>query len=498
MFPVLIGLLYFLGAWVGVHFAALESGIVILWPPNAFLLAALLSQPPRRWWPLLVVVLAAEIAADVPVFTVTQALLFGAINIMECLFAASLIRFCLGREVDWEAPKDLSLFLVIVFFIASPVAALGGASVYSFLLSSDTPFLTFWRLWWIGDATGLIILTPILHMVFSASLLQRMASVTWPHRLELSGAWAFSLIACYAIFLLDLDSRDYLALTPLLVVAAPVWVAIRFGPLAGSSLATAVALFVAFATASGMGPFVREQQDQSALLTQEFTMLFTIIVLFVAAFVHQNRQKSGKLRQALEEFRKLNQDLEERVRKRTQELFDANQKLENLALTDELTGIANRRRMKALGEEESQRSERSERPFSVILMDLDYFKQVNDRYGHAIGDQCLQAFVRTIAPSLRSKDRFGRWGGEEFMILVPDSDQVDLVRLSEKLLSCTRGLVVPVEEHHINITVSIGVAEWHQVSFDELVSEADNALYRAKAHGRDRAEFSVRMQHLVQ
>lgn len=492
LFPLVTGILYYLGAYVGVHFAALESGIVILWPPNAVLLAAFLSQPPRQWWPLLLVVMAAEVAADVPVFTVSQALLFGAINIMECLLAASLIRLCLKRQVDWCQPKDLSLILFVVFLIASPIAAVGGASVYSFLLNTDTPFLIFWRLWWIGDATGLVILTPFLHMLFNAGLSQRVASDTWPHRLELAGAWLFGLVTCYTVFFLDLHSEDYLALPPLAVIAAPIWVAIRFGPLANSFLATAVTLFVVFSTTAGAGPFVLDQQERSALLTQEFVVLFTAIVLYVSAFVHQNRRNSHKLRHALADVKLLNQALEERVRQRTRELFDANRQLQTLALTDELTGIPNRRKMKELGEKEARRSERSERPFTVMLLDIDHFKSINDRYGHTVGDQCLQAFVNAIAPSLRSIDRFGRWGGEEFVIIVPDSDHVDLVHLSNKLLAHVREVSVPVDDHQISMTVSIGVAEWHHAGFDKLVSEADDALYRAKAQGRDRAELNLR------
>lgn len=491
-FPLLIGLLYYSGAYVGVHFAALESGIVVLWPPNAVLLAALLSRPPRYWWPLLVAVLCAEVLADVPVFTVTQALLFGAINITECLLAASLIRYFLNREMDWYKPKDLSVFLFTVFFIASPVAALGGASVYYFLLTNDTSFLTFWRLWWIGDATGLIILTPFLHMLFSAGFQRQSANGTWPQRLELAVAWIVSLMACFLVFSGNLHSEAYLALTPIVVVVAPVWVAIRFGPLAGSCLATAVALYVAFTTAAGAGPFIRESESHSALLTQEFTVLFTVMVLYIAAFVHQNRRKSNELREALSEVRQLNQALEERVRLRTEELYEANQRLQSLALTDELTGIANRRKMKLLGEDEVKRSERSQRPFSVILLDIDYFKGVNDQYGHAVGDRCLQEFVRAIASSLRSVDRFGRWGGEEFMVIVPDSDHVDLAQLCEKLLGCVRGMAVPIDDHHITLTSSVGVAEWDGASFDKLVSEADDALYTAKAQGRDRAELKRR------
>nr|WP_251068148.1 diguanylate cyclase [Marinobacter sp. C7] len=494
-FPLITGLLYYLGAYVGVHFAALDSGIVVLWPPNAVLLAALLSRPPRLWWPLFLAVMAAEVLADVPVFTVTQAVLFGVINIAECMIAAGLIRYWLARDIDWNEPKDLGVFLVTAFFVAAPLAAIGGASVYSFLLTSDTPFLTFWRLWWIGDATGLVVLTPLLHMLFSAGLQPRASHLRLPAQIELGAAWLFGLAACFLVFSWNLHSDAYLVLTPLVVLAAPLWVAIRFGPFAASFLVTAVALYVAFATAAGAGPFIREHQDQSALLAQEFVVLFVVLVLYVAAFVHQNRRKSRKLHEAFSELYKLNQALEERVRQRTRELFDANQRLQSLALTDELTGIPNRRHMKNLGEDEVKRSERSQRPFAVILLDIDHFKQVNDRYGHAVGDQSLQAFAQAIGSSIRSVDCFGRWGGEEFMIIVPDSDQVDLTRLSEKLLDCIRAVAVSFEDQRITLTASVGISEWHGTSFDRLVSEADNALYRAKAKGRNRAELSLARLH---
>ena len=491
VFPLIIGLLYYLGAYVGVHFVALESGIVVLWPPNAVLLAALLSRSPRTWWPLLVAVLAAELIADIAAFTLTQSLLFAAINIAECLLAASLIRYFLGEEMDWHKPKDLSVFLVAVFFIASPIAAVGGATIYSLLVVSETSFLTFWRLWWIGDATGLISLTPLLHMLFKTGLPERRAKSPWPRQLELLAAWVLSLVTCYLLFSWELHSEDYLALTPLVVILAPIWVAIRFGSLAGSFLATAVALYVAFATVAGVGPFITEDPERTALLTQEFVVLFIAIVLWIAAFVHQNRRKSYELRKALAEVKELNDALENRVRQRTGELFNANQQLQTLASTDELTGISNRRQMRKLGEEEANRSGRSQRPFSVMMLDIDHFKSINDRYGHDVGDRCLQAFAQAVESVLRSVDRFGRWGGEEFIIIVQDSNRVDMARLCGKLLDSIRGIAVPVEDQNVTFTVSIGVAEWHGISFEKLVAEADDALYRAKDQGRDRAEFST-------
>lgn len=498
MFPLVVGLLYYLGAYVGVQFAALESGIVVLWPPNAILLAALLSRPPRLWWPLLLVVVVAEVAADLAVFTITQSLLFAVINITECVLATSLIRYFLGDEMDWHKPKDLSVFLVTVFFIASPIAALGGASVYSLFLIGDTSFLTYWRLWWIGDATGLIILTPLFHMLLNTGLPLRPGIARRPRHLELFVAWVLSLMACYLVFSWNLHSEDYLALTPLVVILAPIWVAIRFGPLSASFITASVALYAAFATAAGAGPFIRAIPDQSALLTQEFVVLFTGMVLYVAAFVFQNRQKGYELLTVLEELRQLNEVLEEQVRLRTGELFDANQRLQTLALTDELTGIANRRQTKNLGEEEADRSSRSQRPFSVIMLDIDHFKSINDRYGHEVGDRCLHAFTQAIESVLRSVDHFGRWGGEEFLIIVRDSDLVDLERLSVRLLDSIRAISIHDEDQTITFTVSIGVAEWHGCSFDKLVSEADDALYRAKELGRDRAEFSTATRRVSQ
>ena len=308
----------------------------------------------------------------------------------------------------WHKLKHLSIFLVTVFFIASPIAALGGASVYSLLLISDTSFLTFWRLWWFGDATGLIILTPFLHMLFNAGLLWRMASSTWPRYMELFAAWALSLVACYLVFSWELFSEDFLTLTPLLVILAPIWVAIRFEPLAASFVTTSVSLYAVFATAAGVGPFIRDIPDQSALLTQEFVVLFAGMLLYIAAFVHQHRENSDGLRKALAEVKQLNETLEERVRQRTEDLSEANQQLQTLALTDELTGIANRRQTIKLGEEEANRSARSQRPFSVMMLDIDHFKPINDRYGHDVGDHCLQAFVQAIKSVLRSVDCFGR------------------------------------------------------------------------------------------
>ncbi|MDX1756095.1 MAG: diguanylate cyclase [Marinobacter sp.] len=491
---IVTGSLYYLGAWVGVHFAALSSGIVILWPPNAVLLAAMLSTHSRHWPALAAAALIAEVAADVPAFTVVEALLFGLVNVAECLLAAGLIRYALSRynkgEMDWRVPRDVTVFLVVVFFVVSPMAAVGGASIYSFVLERESPFLTFWRLWWVGDATGLIVLTPLIHMLLHIRRHWRDMALTIANQAEITAAWLCTLAICFAIFSVEIQSQNYLAVTPLLAIVLPVWIAIRFGSLPGSLLSASVALYAAFATAADLGPFIRQQQDQSALLTQEFTGLFTVLLIYVAAFVQQNRRHTRELTSALSELQSLAEELEERVRQRTTELRQANRQLRDLALTDDLTGIANRRQLYAAGTREQERSQRTGHPFAILLLDIDHFKQVNDNHGHDAGDTCLKQFAQILSSQIRSMDQVGRWGGEEFLIIVPESHHVNLAALGEKILRSVANHRFRINQHSLRLTVSIGAATWKGGYFDRLVSQADRALYEAKRAGRNRMQIN--------
>jgi integral membrane sensor domain MASE1 len=195
-------------------------------------------------------------------------------------------------QPDWTEPRELALFILIAFFVASPIAALAGAAVYTYALLDPAPFIAFWRLWWFGDATGLITLTPALHMLFNFR-------VYWPDARYLSagvaewaGLIATTLLTCFLVFSVGITGGQMLAMTPLLVTLAPLWAALRLGPLPGSALAAAVVVYAAIATATGQTPF----GARSPLLTQEVIVLFTVIVLFAAAFVSQNRRKSGSLR----------------------------------------------------------------------------------------------------------------------------------------------------------------------------------------------------------
>ncbi|WP_280547492.1 GGDEF domain-containing protein [Halomonas sp. 11-S5] len=156
--------------------------------------------------------------------------------------------------------------------------------------------------------------------------------------------------------------------------------------------------------------------------------------------------------------------------------------------TDELTALGNRRWLREAAGEAFDRRRRHGAPLSLMLLDLDHFKQINDAFGHPAGDAVLVAFARTLERQVRRVDRVARMGGEEFAILMPDSDLAGAEALAERILCATRAMALPGPAAEHRLTVSIGVVEAEEEkSFDRLYSRADPLLYRAKADGRDRA-----------
>jgi len=160
--------------------------------------------------------------------------------------------------------------------------------------------------------------------------------------------------------------------------------------------------------------------------------------------------------------------------------------LEHQASTDPLTGAANRRHLYQLLDHELHQRRRYGTPASLVVVDIDHFKAVNDRYGHEVGDQVLMAFVRAVRSALRESDVLARSGGEEFVILAPQTDRDGALCITEKIAATVRALNV---EKVGGITASFGVAEVGLgEERDEVLRRADQALYRAKAAGRDRIE----------
>jgi len=156
-----------------------------------------------------------------------------------------------------------------------------------------------------------------------------------------------------------------------------------------------------------------------------------------------------------------------------------------LALTDELTGLPNRRFFLEQGGRLSRRAELDRSIACVLMMDIDYFARVNERYGHAGGDQALVAFAGLLQQHMRPTDVVGRYGGEEFCALLMGTATEDAARIAERLRAAVAGLIVDLGDQAVEFTVSIGVAPLRDCDLAAAIRNADAALYRAKARGRN-------------
>jgi diguanylate cyclase (GGDEF)-like protein len=161
-------------------------------------------------------------------------------------------------------------------------------------------------------------------------------------------------------------------------------------------------------------------------------------------------------------------------------------------MVDPLTGIANRRSFLQDATALAQRHGSNPRPTAVLLVDLDHFKSVNDRFGHAIGDRVLEIFADAMRESIRASDLIGRLGGEEFAAILRDTSQEKAVAVADRLRECFAKAAQDVDGRPVCATISVGVVHCDGPMLDvaELLAQADQALYFAKERGRNRVELA--------
>ncbi|MBD8526204.1 GGDEF domain-containing protein [Pseudomarimonas arenosa] len=165
------------------------------------------------------------------------------------------------------------------------------------------------------------------------------------------------------------------------------------------------------------------------------------------------------------------------------------------AAHDPMTGLSNRRSTQQRLQAELTRSQRSRQPLSVILLDIDHFKRINDSYGHDVGDEVIRAMAALLKSVVRGGDDAGRWGGEEFIVLLPEVTAEAACGVAERIRRQSEALCVEYAEAEapVRFTVSLGVAEWQpSESIEQLVKRADEALYQAKSEGRNRVVRAAR------
>jgi diguanylate cyclase (GGDEF)-like protein len=260
--------------------------------------------------------------------------------------------------------------------------------------------------------------------------------------------------------------------------------------------------------------YVYTNKPRSSIQAELNTFIPTMkhVLMRIHPILHRNQRFLGRIitfqdvtewRSLVEELNSKNLDLQMRNEELTliqDELSTANKKLELLATTDSLTGCYNRRYLMQMMEYQITVDKRYRVPFSFILLDIDYFKQTNDTYGHQAGDQVLKQTVDLISSRLRQTDIFARYGGEEFAIFLPHTKREYAVKLAEELRLLVENNTMDTGLGEVRITISIGIASSDDTDYDrtvdvksyivDLIARADAALYRAKNQGRNRIAAS--------
>lgn len=189
----------------------------------------------------------------------------------------------------------------------------------------------------------------------------------------------------------------------------------------------------------------------------------------------------------------------ETLEKANRELQAALEREQQSARTDELTGLHNRRHFFELAERECSVARRHGRPLSVVLIDIDHFKQINDTFGHQAGDEVLARLAGTVAAHRRSGDILARYGGEEFVLMLPETEAQSALRVAEQLRAAVAADGVDTPSGRANFTISAGVAQLgaDAQTLEQLIRKADEALYAAKAQGRNRSILQADVQQVA-
>lgn len=468
---VLLPVLFYIGVKLSLLFAVLPEVVVMLWLPNSLLLVALLHYHLRRYAYFAALIIVAEVAADYPTFSLIEAALFGVINLLEVTIAYLLLRYWRFNP-RFAVPSDIAKFLVAGPVTGAFVAAGLAAMVYRHFRGAETTYFEFLRVWWLSDGTGLLIVTPLILSLWPAGVgaTQERIVLRW-----FDGIVALGALVVVGVFLMAHNGVFHgWQIRPLVLLPFVIYTAARFTTRTTTVVMVAFGAIVLFAIKNGQQPFGEMAIGETVLQAQTFVSIMNVTALSLAALLAQLRSNA--------------RELELRVEARTAELRAANEELQRLAVTDPLTALLNRRALFDSMRREMERAQRHRHELSVIMFDIDHFKDINDRYGHAAGDTVLRHVATVAAQVLRSTDALARYGGEEFVILALETDLAHALQLAERVRNTLESSKVSISHHRLGVTASFGVSmlRTDDKEPEEVVARADTALYEAKASGRNR------------
>lgn len=430
--------IYFVAGKLGLSMAFVHPSSTAVWPATGITLAAFLILGYRVWPGIFIGAFLVNITTAGSVLT---SLGVATGNTLEGLVGAYLVmRFANGRRA-FDRASDTFRFAALGLASTAIAATIG---VTSLSLGGYAPWAHYreiWITWWLGDGVGDMLVAPLLLLWIAKFRLR----FKWREYAEL-----FALLGCLVLTSQIVFLGLFLPVPrnfPLEYLCIPflIWAAIRFGQREAATATAILSGIAILGTLGGFGPFAIGSRNDSLLLLQAFMGIVSVMTLALAAMSADRRR------------------IEEQVR--------------SLAVTDPLTGLANYRMLIDTLDAEIRRFGRTERPFAVLLLDMDGLKQINDTYGHLTGSRALCRLADILRVHCRSMDTAARYGGDEFAIIIPEADEEDARRVVERIQDR-----VARDTEHPPFSVSIGAAVYPEDggTRESVLIAADEELYRMK------------------
>lgn len=435
----ILAVVYLIAGKLGLQLAHVNASVTAIWPCTGLAFAALLVYGYRVWPGILIGAFLVNLTTAGTIET-SAGIAIG--NTLEALTGCYLVnRFARGKEAFARA-QDIFKFALLAGMAATAVSAtigvltlaLGGFAKWSALGS-------LWCTWWLGDAVGAVIVTPFL------LLWRENPRLSWTREQVTELAFLFLGLFSTGWFVFGGRFHSVLKDYPLEYTCIPflIWAAYRFGRRKAATAVCALSGIAAWGTTHGFGPFARESQNTSLLLMQIFMGIVAVTTLALAAEVTERRH--------------------------------ADEHVRNLAISDPLTGLGNYRQIVEALESEIKRYGRTERPFVVLLLDLDGLKKINDAYGHVVGSRALCRLADMLRLYSREMDTAGRYGGDEFVLILPETDGEAARLVAQRI---TKRLREDGEEPTLFVSIGTAVYPDDGETLHEILGAADRDLYRDK------------------
>lgn len=478
---ICFGISYMIGVQLSVKMTAF-NGASAIWLPSGITLAAILLFGSKVFFGIAFGSIMGLINYSSSLQSFTHIILINTACILANYLQPLLIKLLIQKYANmrtlFTSIRGVTCFILFSSLMAvlAPIIVVNTA-VYIKLYSANNYWNYFFTMWSSGALAHIIFapifLIPTIHPVTKKNPLPRKIKA-----LIIIFIFLSTMLISWLTFWKS-NALEYLFL--LLLIISVFTLGKKFSII----MVVIVSCVTIIATMLGFGPFVKQSANQSLLLLQSFIGVFAVTCLILSAIIDEKQRATNTLEAILA-------NLENSVKERTAELQKVNDELSRLAHLDGLTQIANRRQFDDYLVKEWKRHLRKQEFLALILIDIDYFKRYNDCYGHQGGDNCLIEVAQTITKTLkRPMDLATRYGGEEFAVILPNTKPEGALVVAEHIREAVFLLKIPHIASTVSqyVTLSLGVASLiptPEMSWEDLISIADRALYQAKHQGRNR------------